>query len=62
MSLLLEPQTIPLRTDADGVLRVGTSRVPLETVIHAFHQGHTAEEIVSHYPALRQADVYTVIA
>lgn len=62
MTLLLEPQIVPLKTDVDGVMRVGSSRVPLETVIHAFGQGHTAEEIVSRYPALRLADVYAVIA
>lgn len=62
MPLLLEPQIVPLNTDADGVMRVGASRVPLETVVHAFDQGHTAEEIVSRYPALRLADVYAVIA
>jgi uncharacterized protein (DUF433 family) len=43
-------------------MRVGKTRVTLDTVIHAFEQGHTAEEIVSHYPALRLADVYAVIA
>lgn len=62
MSLFLEPQIIPLKTDADGVMRVGDSRVPFETVVYAFDNGHTAEEIVSRYPALRLADVYAVIA
>jgi hypothetical protein len=41
---------------------VGDTRVTLGTVVHAFEQGHTAEEIVSQYPALRLADVYAVIA
>jgi hypothetical protein len=41
---------------------VSDTRVTLDTVVHAFEQGHTAEEIVSHYPALRLADVYTIIA
>ena len=62
MSLTIEVQTIPLKADQDGVMRVGQTRVTLDTVIHAFEQGHTAEEIVSHYPALRLADVYAVIA
>jgi uncharacterized protein (DUF433 family) len=62
MTLTVTPQTIPLRTDEDGVMRVGETRVTLRSVIHAFLQGHTAEEIVSHYPALRLADVYAVLA
>jgi uncharacterized protein (DUF433 family) len=43
-------------------MRVGDTRVTLDTIIHTFEQGHTAEEIVSHYPVLRLADVYAVIA
>lgn len=62
MTLTVDVQTIPLKADQDGVMRVGKTRVTLDTVIHAFEQGHTAEEIVSHYPALRLADVYAVIA
>ena len=62
MNLIVDVQTIPLKTNPDGVMRVGDTRVTLDTVVHAFEQGHTAEEIVSHYPALRLADVYAVIA
>ena len=62
MTLIVEQQIVPLKTDQDGVIRVGETRVTLDTVIRAFEQGHTAEEIVSHYPALRLADVYAVIA
>lgn len=62
MTLTLERQIIPLTEDQHKVMRVGQTRVTLETVIHAFEQGHTAEEIVSHYPALQLADVYAVIA
>jgi uncharacterized protein (DUF433 family) len=62
MTLTVEYQTIPLKADQKGVMRVGNTRVTLDTVIHAFEQGHTAEEIVSHYPALRLPDVYAVIA
>lgn len=62
MSLIVDVQTIPLKADKDGVMRVGETRVTLDTVVHAFEQGHTAEEIVSHYPALKLAHVYAVIA
>ncbi|MDW8320124.1 MAG: DUF433 domain-containing protein [Armatimonadota bacterium] len=56
------PQTVPLTTDSDGVIRVGGTRVTLDTVISAFLDGATAEEIVYQYPALELADVYAVIA
>lgn len=62
MTLIVDVQTVPLKADADGVIRVGATRVTLDTVVHAFEQGHTPEEIVSHYPALGLADVYAVIA
>ena len=62
MTLTVAAQIIPLKADQDGVMRVGETRVTLDTVVRAFEQGHTAEEIASHYPALRLADVYAVIA
>lgn len=62
MTLIVEAQSPPLQVDRDGVIRVGGTRVTLDTVVYAFDQGHTAEEIVSHYPALKLADVYAVIS
>ena len=58
----LEAQAVPLTIDNDGVTRVGNTRVRLDTVIHAFNEGYTAEEIASQYSVLGLADVYTVIA
>jgi uncharacterized protein (DUF433 family) len=54
-------ENIPLRTDADGVVRVGNTRVTLDTLVGAFRDGATAEEIVQQYPSLDLADVYSVI-
>ena len=62
MELTLEAQTVPMKVDTDGVIRVGATRVRLDTVIYAFNEGYTAEEIVSQYPALLLADVYAAIA
>ncbi|MBC7227692.1 MAG: DUF433 domain-containing protein [Thermoflexales bacterium] len=53
---------VPLQKDADGVIRVGGTRVTLDTVIAAFLEGATAEEIVQQYPSLSLADVYAVIS
>ena len=51
-------ERVPLATDGEGVIRVGRTRVTLESVLGAFHQGATAEEIVQQYPTLDLADVY----
>ena len=62
MSLAISTQTLPLRIDADGVARVAKTRVTLDTVVGAFLEGATAEEIARRYPSVELADVYSVIA
>jgi uncharacterized protein (DUF433 family) len=62
MTLVVIAEPAPLQTNADGVVRVGKTRVTLDTVIAVFKQGTTAEEIVYRYPSLRLADVYAAIA
>lgn len=61
MTLVIKAEEIPLETDTDGVIRVGKTRVTLDTVIGAFQEGATAEEIVQSYTSLKLADVYLVI-
>ncbi len=61
MSLLVEAQPLPMAVDADEVIRIGGTRVTLDTVIAAFREGMTAEAIVAQYPSLDLADVYLVI-
>jgi uncharacterized protein (DUF433 family) len=60
----LTPATveIPLATDAQGVVRIGDTRVTLDSVIGAFRAGATPEEIAQQFPTLALADVYQVIA
>lgn len=62
MTFPILTETVPLVTDVEGVIRVGKTRVTLDTVISAFLEGATAEEIVHQYPSLDLADVYSVIA
>ena len=62
MTLTIASETVPLVTDIDGVIRVGETRVTLDTVIAAFLDGATAEEISQQYPSLDLADLYSVIA
>jgi uncharacterized protein (DUF433 family) len=44
-----------------GRIRVGGTRVTLDTVISALTRGATAEEIVQQYPSLELADVYATL-
>ena len=53
-------QVVPL-VDTDGVIRVGGTRVTLDTIVSAFEEGATAEEIAQQYSSLNLADVYAVI-
>lgn len=59
LAIAIEPT--PLRTDQDGVVRVGGTRVTLDSVVYSFQEGSTAEQILEQYPSLRLADVYAVI-
>ncbi|MFZ1399774.1 MAG: DUF433 domain-containing protein [Candidatus Promineifilaceae bacterium] len=60
--LSFETPTLPLQADGHGTIRVGGTRVRLDTIIYAFNQGYTAEEILSQFPALNLADVYSTIS
>jgi len=62
MALVIAAEPIPLETDADGVVRVRGTRVTLDTIVIAFNEGATAEEIVHQYPSLHLAEVYAVIS
>lgn len=59
---MLEPLPVPLREDAAGVVRVGRTRVALETVLWAWRDGATPEGIAESYPAIPLADVYAAVA
>jgi len=61
MTLSVTTEQVPLSADPDGVVRVGGTRVTLDTVVGAFEEGATAEEIVQQYSSLNLADVYAVI-
>ncbi len=61
MVLPTSTDTLPLETDADGVVRVSHTRVTLDTIVQAFTEGATAEEIAQQYPVVPLADIYSVI-
>jgi uncharacterized protein (DUF433 family) len=52
----------PIQMDGDGVIRVGGTRVTLDTVIGAYQMRRSAEEIRESYPSLELADIHAVIS
>lgn len=57
----LVAQPAPFQVYEDGVLRVDGTRVRLDTVIDAFNNGYSAEEILLKYPPLNLTDIYAAI-
>lgn len=53
---------VPTRTDGDGVVRVGESRVSLASIVADFHRGSTPEQIVQNFDGVSLEDVYVVVA
>ena len=52
----------PLEWDYVGAIRVGGTRVTLDTIVDTWEDGATAEEIVQRYDALSLADVHAVLS
>ena len=50
-----------LRTDEQGVIRIAGTRVTLDTVIGAHHQGNTPADIARQYPTLDESEIYSTI-
>ena len=61
MNLVLDREAPPLHEDETGAVRVGNSRVLLETVVRAFQDGASPESIVHRYSTLSLSDVYNTI-
>lgn len=52
----------PLALGADGTIRIVGSRVTLDSIVHQFKQGATAEQIHEDFPSLSLREVYGAIA
>ena len=50
-----------VRVNEHGVMRVGETRVMLDSVVASFEKGHSAETIREEYPALTLEEVYGAI-
>lgn len=61
MTLAIAVETTPIETDDQGVVRVAKTRVTLDTLVKAFLEGCTPEEIGEQYPSLQLADIYLAI-
>ena len=53
---------IYIRFDPGGAWKVGKSDISLDSVLHAWNQGHSPESIRSQYPGLMLEDIYGAIA
>jgi uncharacterized protein (DUF433 family) len=62
MALVLTPPPLPLAADEHGVVRVAGTRVTLDTIIGAYKQGRSAEEIAQDYPSVPKSAIYATIA
>jgi uncharacterized protein (DUF433 family) len=61
MSTLETTQSIPLACSEDGTIRLAGTRVSLDSVVHHFKLGATAEEIAQKFAPVELADVYAAI-
>lgn len=55
-------ETVPLRLYEGRSLRVGKTRVTLDTVVANYNLGQTAEEIAESFDTLELADIHAVIS
>lgn len=61
MTISIVSEPVPLSIDSDGIVRIASTRVTLDTLVEAFNEGSTAEQIVQEYPVLDLAEVYAVL-
>ena len=62
MPLDLRRPALPLRRDARGVIRVGGTRVTLESVLGAYREGESPEGILDRFPSLDLAGIHATLA
>jgi uncharacterized protein (DUF433 family) len=62
MPLLESTQEVPLSVSEEGTIRIAGTRVSLDSIVHHYQQGATAEEIALRFPALRLAEIHFALA
>ena len=58
----LSPRTPPLRQTDDGAIRIGGTRVSLDSVQALYAEGASAEQVADSFPTLDLADIYETFA
>jgi len=61
MGLSITAEPIPLNVDPHGTVRVGGTRLTLETMLGAFKRGDSPQEIAAAFPGLELGDIHAVI-
>ncbi|HXG66864.1 MAG TPA: DUF433 domain-containing protein [Blastocatellia bacterium] len=61
MMSLETTQAVPLTVWEDGTIRITGSRVTLDSIVHHFKLGATAEQIAHKFPSVELADIYAAI-
>lgn len=59
--MTIQAESPPLQMDDSGTLRVGGTRVALETIIELYKNGYSADQLAGAYSSVSLADVHTVI-
>jgi uncharacterized protein (DUF433 family) len=62
MPLTLQPDPLPLHEDESGSIRVGGTRVTLDSVVAEHENGASPEQIVEDFNSLTLAQVYGALA
>jgi uncharacterized protein (DUF433 family) len=62
MPLQLETDPTPLALDTDGNVRVGGTRITIDSVVWLYKQGYGPEAVAEAYPSVSLPDIYSVIA
>jgi uncharacterized protein (DUF433 family) len=61
MALTISAIKPPLSADENGSIRIGNTRVTLRTLITAYKQDATPEQIAEQFPTLKLPDIYLTI-
>jgi uncharacterized protein (DUF433 family) len=62
MTLVIATDPVPLATDESGAIRVGGTRVTLDSIVEKFKQGATVEDLARKFPSVKLSHLYAVIA
>jgi len=61
LALPFAAMPVPLKADSNGVVRVGGTRVTLDTIVLNFRNGATPEQIAQDYDAVSLSDIYATV-